>query len=140
MAMPKVKLDQGRGEQRPTPAELAILRVLWALQPCTVREVHEQLNPDGGNSYTTTLKMMQIMTEKGLVSRDTGQRAHIYRANCTEQHERRAFVDDLANRLFDGSAAQLALQALGQSGQVDADELAEIKALIERLEARRAAR
>jgi len=121
---------------RPTPAELAILRVLWAHQPATVREVHELLNPDGGgNSYTTTLKMLQIMTDKGLVQRDTGQRAHIYRANCTQQNERRAFVTDLANRLFDGSATQLALQALGQSGRVDPDELAEIKKLIQRLEA-----
>ncbi len=120
---------------RPTPAELAILRVLWSHQPATVREVHELLNPDGGNSYTTTLKMLQIMTEKGLVVRDTGQRAHIYRANCTQQSERRAFVTELANRLFDGSATQLALQALGQSGRVDPDELAEIKKLIQRLEA-----
>jgi len=133
--MSNTKSKQEQSPPRPTPAELAILRVLWEQQPATVREVHELLNPDGGNSYTTTLKMLQIMTDKGLVVRDTGQRAHIYRANCTQQNERRAFVTDLANRLFDGSATQLALQALGQSGRVDADELAAIKQLIQRLEA-----
>ena len=133
--MNNTKSKKVQSPPRPTPAELAILRVLWVQQPATVREVHELLNPDGGNSYTTTLKMLQIMTDKGLVVRDTGQRAHIYRANCTQQNERRAFVTDLANRLFDGSATQLALQALGQSGRVDAEELEEIKKLIQRLEA-----
>ena len=134
--MNKVRVKQHKASARPTPAELAILRALWQHQPATVREVHELLNPEqGGNSYTTTLKMLQIMTEKGLVERDTGQRAHIYRANCTQQGERRAFVTDLANRLFDGSATQLALQALGQSGRIDAEELAEIKQMIQRLEA-----
>ena len=134
--MNKIRVKQHKASARPTPAELAILRALWQHQPATVREVHELLNPEhGGNSYTTTLKMLQIMTEKGLVERDTGQRAHIYRANCTQQGERQAFVTDLANRLFDGSATQLALQALGQSGRIDADELAEIKQMIQRLEA-----
>ncbi len=129
------KANKQTGVQlRPTPTELAILRVLWEQQPATVRVVHECLNPNGGNSYTTTLKMLQIMTDKGLVVRDTAQRAHIYRANCTQQNERRAFVAELANRLFDGSASQLALQALGQSGNIDASELAEIKELIRRLE------
>lgn len=133
--MTKTRVKKQASPSRPTPAELAILRVLWQLQPATVRAVHEALNPDGGNSYTTTLKMLQIMTDKQLVIRDTGQRAHIYRANCTQQNERQAFVTELANRLFDGSATQLALQALGQSGRVDPDELAEIKQLIQRLEA-----
>ncbi len=119
---------------RPTVGELAILRVLWEHSECTVRDVHEQLNPNGGNSYTTTLKLMQIMHQKGLVERNDSQRAHIYKPRCSQQDEQHAFVSDLANRLFNGSATRLALQALGQTGDVDPLELAEIKQLIMELE------
>lgn len=119
---------------RPTVGELAILRVLWERGECTVRDVHEQLNPNGGNSYTTTLKLMQIMHQKGLVVRNDSQRAHIYKPCSSRQEEQHAFVSDLANRLFNGSATRLALQALGQTGDVNPDELAEIKQLIQQLE------
>lgn len=119
---------------RPTVGELAILRVLWEREECTVRDVHQQLNPNGGNSYTTTLKLMQIMHQKGLVERNDSQRAHVYKPNCSQQDEQHAFVSDLANRLFNGSPTRLALQALGQTGGVDANELAEIKQLIQKLE------
>ncbi len=119
---------------RPTVGELAILRVLWERGECTVRDVHEQLNPNGGNSYTTTLKLMQIMHQKGLVERNDSQRAHIYKPCSSRQEEQHAFVSDLANRLFNGSATRLALQALGQTGDVNAEELAEIKQLIQQLE------
>ena len=123
-----------RASPRPTAGELAILRVLWERGACTVRDVHEQLNPDGKNSYTTTLKLMQIMHDKALVVRDAKQRAHIYEAVSTQQQEQQAFVTDLAQRLFNGSPTRLAVQALGQTGTIDADELAAIKSLIERLE------
>ncbi len=119
---------------RPTAGELAILRVLWERSECTVRDVHEQLNPNGGNSYTTTLKLMQIMHQKGLVERNDSQRAHIYKPCCSRKDEQQAFVSELANRLFNGSATRLALQALGQTGDVNPEELAEIKQLIEKLE------
>lgn len=119
---------------RPTGGELAILQVLWEHGERTVRQVHEQLNPEGTNSYTTTLKLMQIMHEKGLVIRDDSERAHRYSAVATRQHEQQEFVSDLAQRLFNGSPTRLALQALGQSGPVDKDELQAIKALIQRME------
>ena len=119
---------------RPTAGELAILQVLWELGECTVRQVHETLNPDGTNSYTTTLKLMQIMFEKRLVVRDDSERAHRYSAVASRQHEQQAFVAELAQRLFNNSPTRLALQALGQTGSIDKDELQSIKALIERME------
>ena len=98
---------------RPTDAELGILRVLWERGPSTVREVHEVLSRDAeGTGYTTVLKLLQIMTEKGLVERDEAQRAHVYRARATQQKTQRQLVTDLLERAFGGSPAQLAMQAL----------------------------
>lgn len=115
----------------PTDAELGILRVLWARGPSTVREVHEALND--GTGYTTVLKLMQIMTEKGLVVRDESQRAHVYSAQATQQRTQRQLVTDLVDRAFGGSPAQLAMQALS-SKKTSPEELAELRRLLDTLE------
>ncbi|MEO6260842.1 MAG: BlaI/MecI/CopY family transcriptional regulator [Thermoanaerobaculia bacterium] len=118
---------------RPTDAELSILRVLWRRGPSTVRDVHEDLVRQSSTGYTTVLKMLQIMTEKGLVVRDEGQRAHIYEARQGEQKTQRQLLGDLADRAFGGSAARLAMQALS-GRRASAAELSEIRELLDRLE------
>lgn len=114
--------------RRPTDAELAILRVLWTRGPSTVRDVFDALG--GAGAYTTTLKLLQIMTEKGLVRRDDSERTHVYEAALSEQHTQRQIVGDLLDRVFDGSAAKLVLQAL-EAGKVSPQELAEIRRLLD---------
>jgi predicted transcriptional regulator len=116
---------------RPTDSELGILRVLWARGPSTVREVHEALQD--GSGYTTVLKLMQIMTEKGLVVRDESQRAHVYSARATQEKTQRQLVTDLVDRAFGGSPAQLAMQALS-SKKTSPEELAELRRLLDTLE------
>ena len=122
-----------RQPPRPTDAELAILRVLWQRGPSTVRDVHEELNRDGATGYTTILKLLQIMTEKGLVVRDETQRAHIYEPRYSEQKTQRQLLGDLADRAFGGSAAKLVMQALS-GRKATAEELGEIRELLARLE------
>src|SRR5438552_15541016 len=119
--------------RRPTDAELSILRVLWSLGPSTVRDVHEQLNRHAPTGYTTVLKLLQIMTEKGLVVRDETDRAHIYEARHSEQKTQRQLLGDLADRAFGGSAAKLVLQALS-GRKTSAEELSAIRELLDRLE------
>ncbi|HEV2275632.1 MAG TPA: BlaI/MecI/CopY family transcriptional regulator [Acidobacteriaceae bacterium] len=116
---------------RPTEAELELLQILWQNQPATVREIHDALNVDKPSGYTTVLKLLQIMTTKGLVVRDEANRAHVYRAAFTQDAMQSRLLRDLSNRLFAGSAAQLALHALSME-QASDDDLAEIRALIER--------
>jgi predicted transcriptional regulator len=115
---------------RPTDAELAILRVLWERGPCTVRQVHEVLSQDRAAGYTTALKLLQIMTEKGLVRRDDTDRTHVYHARLTEEQTQRQLVRDLLDRAFGGSASKLVMQALA-ARRTSAEELGEIKKLIE---------
>jgi len=122
-----------RQPPRPTDAELAILGVLWQRGPSTVRDVHEELNRDGTTGYTTILKLLQIMTEKGLVVRDETQRAHIYEPRYSEQKTQRQLLGDLADRAFGGSAAKLVMQALS-GRKATAEELGAIRELLERLE------
>ena len=122
-----------RQPPRPTDAELAILRVLWERGPSTVRDVHEELNRDGATGYTTILKLLQIMTEKGLVVRDEAQRAHIYESRYGEQKTQRQLLTDLADRAFGGSAAKLVMQALS-GRKATAEELEAIRELLNRLE------
>jgi len=122
-----------RQPPRPTDAELAILGVLWQRGPSSVRDVHEELNRDGTTGYTTILKLLQIMIEKGLVVRDETQRAHIYEARYSEQKTQRQLLSDLADRAFGGSAAKLVLQALS-GRKATAAELGAIRELLERLE------
>jgi predicted transcriptional regulator len=120
---------------RPTDAELAILRVLWERGPSTVRQVHEALSPERPTAYTTALKMLQIMTEKGLVRRDETDRTHIYYARLTEEQTQRQLVRDLVDRAFGGSASKLVMQALATS-RASAEELTEIRRLIDGREGR----
>ncbi len=120
----------------PTDAELAILRVLWARGPSTVRQVHEAVVGARETGYTTTLKLMQIMTEKGLVTRDESARTHVYAARATEAHTQSQLVADLMQRAFGGSAAALVQRALSTHRASD-EELREIRKLIERHEEER---
>ncbi len=118
---------------RPTDAELSILRVLWSLGPSTVRDVNEQLNRHAPTGYTTVLKLLQIMIEKGLVVRDETERAHIYEARLSEQKTQRQLLGDLADRAFGGSAAKLVMQALS-GRKTSAEDLSAIRELLDRLE------
>ncbi len=120
---------------RPTDAELAILNVLWRRGPATVREVHTVLGKAKGTGYTTILKLMQIMTEKGLVRRDERQRAHVYAARLAEEQTQRQLVGDLLTRAFNGSAAKLVMHALATKKSSDA-ELAQIRQLLDDFERR----
>jgi BlaI family transcriptional regulator, penicillinase repressor len=122
-----------RETPRPTDAELAILRVLWERGPSTVRDVHEILSSTQATGYTTVLKLMQIMTDKGLVVRDESQRAHVYEATHSEQKTQRQIVADLVRRAFGGSPAKLVMQALS-GRKASASELNEIRELLDRLE------
>jgi predicted transcriptional regulator len=115
--------------RKPTDAELRILGVLWDKGPSTVRRVADEL--DGAQSYTTVLKLLQIMHDKGLVARDESARTHIYRAARPADGTRRQLVADLIARAFDGSAAKLVLHAL-DAGTTSPEELAEIRRLIDR--------
>jgi len=122
-----------RQPPRPTDSELAILRVLWELGPSTVRDVHEQLNKDGATGYTTVLKLLQIMTEKGLVVRDETERAHVYESRYGEQKTQRQLLTDLAERAFGGSATKLVMQALS-GRKANTAELNAIRELLDTLE------
>ena len=116
------------GEPRkPTDAELGILRVLWARGPSTVREVAEAMGR--AESYTTVLKLLQIMTEKGLVGRDVRQRTHVYEAAYSEDETQKQIVGELLDRVFDGSAAKLVLQAL-EARTASPEEIEEIRTLL----------
>ena len=115
---------------RPTDAELAILRVLWSRGASTVRQVHDVLSRERPTAYTTALKMLQIMTEKGLVRRDETDRTHIYQARLSEEQTQRQLVRDLVDRAFGGSASKLVLQALA-SKRTSAEELGEIRRLLD---------
>ena len=120
-------------DSQPTDAELDILRVLWERGPSTVREVHSVLNRRRHTGYTTVLKFLQIMHEKGLVTRDESSRAHIYTANSSREDTETGLIESFVDKAFGGSASQLVLRALA-SRPSSADELAEIRALIKKLE------
>jgi predicted transcriptional regulator len=115
---------------RPTDAELAILRVLWERGASTVRQVHDVLSRERPTAYTTALKLLQIMTEKGLVRRDETDRTHVYHARLTEEQTQRQLVRDLLDRAFAGSASKLVMQALAAK-RASAEELGEIRRLLQ---------
>jgi BlaI family transcriptional regulator, penicillinase repressor len=118
-----------RDRTRPTDTELVILRVLWERGPSTVRHVHEAM-ASRETGYTTTLKLMQIMAEKGLVTRDEAARTHVYTARFGRDETQRQLVTDLVDRAFGGSAAALVMQALS-TRPATPEELAEIQQLIQ---------
>jgi BlaI family transcriptional regulator, penicillinase repressor len=118
----------------PTDAELQVLRVLWARGPSTPRDVHDALYAESDGAYTTALKLLQNLLGKGLVTRDETGRPHVYEAAVPEDETLHGVLRQLIDRSFEGSAAALAMHALG-ARRASSDELAELKALIERLEA-----
>jgi BlaI family transcriptional regulator, penicillinase repressor len=120
----------GRIQPRPTDAELSILRVLWERGPSTVRQVHEALSDTRDTGYTTTLKLMQIMADKGLVKRNETERTHVYTAIAGREQTQSQLVKDLVDRAFGGSAAALVLRALSADDSTDA-ELKEIRKMID---------
>ena len=120
----------GRIQPRPTDAELSILRVLWERGPSTVRQVHEALSDTRDTGYTTTLKLMQIMADKGLVKRNERERTHVYTAIAGQEQTQSQLVKDLVDRAFGGSAAALVLRALSADDSTDA-ELKEIRKMID---------
>lgn len=119
---------------RPTDTELEILRALWQRGPSTVREVQETLTEARPTGYTTVLKMLQIMTEKGLVRRDETQRAHVYEARLAQEQTQQQLVGDLLERVFDGSATSLVMQALATKKKTSAEELSQIRQIIDEFE------
>ena len=118
---------------RPTDAELAILRVLWSRGPSTVREVMEALSSERHTTYTTVLKTMQIMHDKGQVHRDTSQRSHVYTPVQPAEQVQGSLVGDLVDRAFGGSTSDLVLRALTERPATK-EELDEIRALLDALE------
>lgn len=118
---------------RPTESEIEILRVLWDRGPSTVRDVHETISAYKPAGYTTVLKLMQIMAEKGLVRRNEKERAHVYEARLAKEQTQQQLLGDLMDRVFGGSAAGLVLSALG-SRPASADELAQIRSMLDTLE------
>ena len=118
---------------RPTRSELEILRVLWTRGPSTVREVQEELNRKRPTGYTTALKFLQIMIEKGLVERDKSAMAHVYRPRLPRETTQKQLIHDLFEQAFEGSAAELVIQALGTM-KTTSEDLAEIRRLLDELE------
>ena len=121
----------------PTDAELQILSVLWKRGPATVREVHESLAGVQDTGYTTVLKLMQIMAQKGFVERDETNRSHVYRAAITEEQAQKGLLGQLMDKAFSGSAAQLVMRALAMQ-PASTDEIDEIRSMLEQIEAQRA--
>lgn len=119
------------GHPSPTPVELAILQVLWDLGPSTVRQVHNALRAERDAGYSTTLKMVQVMTEKGLLQKDDSVRPQVYRPAQAREKTQLRLIDELIQRAFAGSASELVLRA-ASAKRISPGELAEIKKLIER--------
>jgi|WetSurMetagenome_2_1015567.scaffolds.fasta_scaffold594400_2 BlaI family transcriptional regulator, penicillinase repressor len=122
-----------KGQARPTAAELEILNVIWSHGPSTVRFVNDCLNGDKPVGYTTTLKIMQIMAEKGLLKRDERQRSHLYGAAAPQKQVQQQLLDRLLEQAFGGSAPKLVMQALG-GHKATPEEIARIRALLDSME------
>ena len=122
-----------RSAPNPTEAELELLSILWARGPSTVREIHEIVSGEKDTGYTTTLKILQKMTDKRLVVRDESQRSHVYRAAVKAEKTQRRLVDRLLENAFGGAVEQLVMQALS-SRKVDPGEIARLRKLLDDLE------
>jgi len=120
-------------EVKPTESELEILQVLWDKGPCTVRDVHEELLKTKDSGYTTTLKLMQIMHEKGLVERNTSAKTHVYNALVTRKEAQKSALNKILDTVFTGSTADLVIQALG-SHRASQDEIEAIKKFLDQFE------
>ncbi len=118
---------------KPTDSELEILNILWEKGPSTVREVHEVLEKNKEAGYTTTLKLMQIMHEKNLLKRDVSNKSHVYTANVSQEKTQGQIVKRMIDNVFNGSASQLVMQALGNH-KPNTEELNEIKKYLEEIE------
>jgi BlaI family penicillinase repressor len=121
-------------QPEPTEAELEVLRVLWQLGDSTVRQVHEVLAQGNPVAYTTVLTTLQIMHQKGLVKRDASERAHVYAAALSQRKAQKRFLGKLLHRVFEDSAAELVMQALGSGKPASSEELAMIRARLTELE------
>lgn len=118
---------------KPTEAELEILSLLWELKEASVRQIHERLAETKDTGYTTTLKIMQIMHAKGMVSRDEENRSHIYRPATNQKETQKSLLKNLVTTAFGGSAQKLVMQALGQENP-SKEDLDEIRAFLDQLE------
>src|ERR1700691_1313964 len=132
--MPPKRTPQSQALPEPTEAELGLLRVLWQQGACTVRQVHESMAGKNPVAYTTVLTTLQIMYQKGLVKRDDSERAHVYAAALSQRQAQKRFLGKVLQRVFEGSAAELVMQALGSGRPASADELAMIRARLNELE------
>lgn len=122
-------------ELKPTESELEILQVIWKLGQCTVRDVHEELAKNKDAGYTTTLKLMQIMADKGLVARDTNAKTHLYTAVISREQAQNSALDKIRDTVFKGSTADLVIQALGQH-RASSDEIDAIRKFLRNFENR----
>jgi predicted transcriptional regulator len=118
---------------QPTEVELQILRILWELGPSPVREIHKRLEAEKGTNYSTTVKMLSVMMQKGLVRRDEDAQPHVYRPALTRERAGRRMLAELIERVYDGSAMSLVLQALSSSKATKA-ELDEMRRMLDRME------
>lgn len=121
------------GQFQPTEVELQILRILWELGPSPVREIHARLNAAKGTNYSTTVKMLSVMLEKGLVRRDSDASPHVYRAAVTRDSAGKRLVKNLVDKVYDGAAMSLVLHAL-RSSKASPEELAEVRRLLDEME------
>ena len=118
---------------QPTQVEMQILRILWELGPSTVRDVHRRLQVAKGTNYSTTVKMLSVMLQKGLVKRDEEAQPHVYRPALSREKTGKRMLDDLIEKVYNGSAMSLVLQALS-SGKATKEELDEVRRLLDQME------
>lgn len=121
------------GSNQPTAVELEILRILWELQPCTARVVHQRLSEIKKTNYSTTVKMLSVMLQKGLVKRNEKATPHLYRAALTRQRAGKTILRELIEKVYDGSSMSLILQALS-TGKASPEEIEEARRLLDEME------
>jgi BlaI family penicillinase repressor len=120
---------------QPTEVEMQMLRILWDLGPSPVREIHKRLEAAKGTNYSTTVKMLAVMLQKGLVKRDENAQPHVYRPAITRAKTGKRLLEDLIEKVYDGSAMSLVLQALS-SGKATKEELDEVRRMLDQMEAK----
>jgi predicted transcriptional regulator len=125
-------MSKSKFKNVPTEAELEVLKVLWKKEPATVRQLYEEINKKQKCAYTTTLKMLQIMHEKELVSRDESNRAHVYTAIYSEEQTQKSILSNIVAKAFGGSKFDLVVRALGETASTE--EISEIRNLLDELE------